>query len=61
MCVAPTNLICHETSFSNFFQMDTHLFFVQELFFSSSLQIGTHVFFSQDPVKPQVYIQLMNK
>jgi hypothetical protein len=25
------------------------------------LQIGTHVFFSQDPVKPQVYIQLMNK
>ncbi len=30
LCVAHTNLICCETSFSIFFQMDTHFFFVQE-------------------------------
>jgi hypothetical protein len=33
LCVAPIDLTCHETFFSNSLQMDTHLFIVQDTSF----------------------------
>jgi len=44
LCATPIDMTCHETSFSNSLQMDTHLFFAQKFFFSRSMQMSSHIF-----------------
>jgi hypothetical protein len=43
LCVAPTNLICHQTSYQIIYKWIFIFFFNWRDFFSSYLQMGTHI------------------